>query len=61
MIVISHDLRMAAYLAREIAVLDQGKIVEMAPARELFSHPQSRPTRELVAALPELPKPGGRP
>lgn len=61
MIVISHDLRMAAYLAREIAVLDRGKIVEMAPARELFSHPQSRPTRELVAALPELPKPGGRP
>ena len=59
MIVISHDLRMAAYLAREIGVLDQGKIVEMAPARELFLHPQSLYARELIAALPELPEPGG--
>ncbi|HZQ52376.1 MAG TPA: ATP-binding cassette domain-containing protein [Bryobacteraceae bacterium] len=56
MIVISHDLRMAAYLAGQIAVLDQGKIVEMAPARELFSHPQSLQTRELIAALPEVPE-----
>lgn len=59
MIVISHDLRMAAYLAGEIAVLDQGKIVEMATARELFSRPQSLQTRELIAALPKLPEAGG--
>lgn len=59
MVIISHDLRMAAYLAGQIAVLDQGKIVEMAPVRELFSHPQSIQTRELIAALPELPERGG--
>jgi peptide/nickel transport system ATP-binding protein len=58
MIVISHDLRMAAYLTAEIAVLDQGKIIEMAPARDLLSRPQSVQTRELIAALPKLPERG---
>jgi peptide/nickel transport system ATP-binding protein len=56
MIVISHDLRMAAYLADTIAVLEQGKIVEMAAARQLISRPQSIEARNLIAALPELPK-----
>lgn len=56
---ISHDLRMAAYLADTIAVLDQGRIVEMASAREVCMNPQCAQTRGLVAAIPKLPKDPG--
>lgn len=52
---ISHDLRMAAHLADTIAVLDQGKIVEMGSAKEVCMNPRCEQTRELIAAIPELP------
>jgi len=47
---ISHDLRLVARLAREVAVIDKGRIAERSSTRELFANPQSRPAQILVEA-----------
>lgn len=53
---ISHDLRLAAYLAEEVAVLDGGRLVEHASAAALLSRPLHPASRALVdAMLPALP------
>ena len=49
-LLISHDLRLVAALADEIAVMEQGAFVEYAPAAALMEHPQHPRTRELIAA-----------
>ncbi len=51
-LLISHDLRLLARLAGEIAVLDRGRIVERAAPRELLSRPHHSATRALIGALP---------
>jgi peptide/nickel transport system ATP-binding protein len=53
---ISHDLRMAAYLADTIAVIDNGRIVETESVTHLFSRAHRKETRELIAAIPRLAK-----
>lgn len=52
---ITHDLRMAAYLADKIAILSAGQIVETAPTRELFSDPKRPETCELINSIPPFP------
>lgn len=52
---ISHDLRMAAYLADNIAVIEQGRIVENGTVDDLFSRPEHPATKELICSIPELP------
>lgn len=52
---ISHDLRMAAFLADRIAVMDNGKIVESQPAGALLGQPQNNTTRELLNSIPAPP------
>ena len=49
---ISHDLRLMAEIADEVAVMYRGKIVDRGPTREIMSHPQHEHTRALIAALP---------
>jgi peptide/nickel transport system ATP-binding protein len=51
---ISHDLRMAADLADEIAVMHEGTIVEQQPAAQLLSEPRHPYTRDLLLAMPSL-------
>ncbi len=50
-LMISHDLRLLAHLADEVAVLDRGRIVECATPRELLDRPRHGATRALVEAL----------
>ncbi|MEX2487534.1 MAG: ABC transporter ATP-binding protein [Nitriliruptoraceae bacterium] len=57
-LLITHDLALARRICDRIAVLDAGRIVELAPADQLFSAPRHPATRTLLAALPTL---GGRP
>jgi len=50
LLLISHDLAMAGRWCQQIGVLDQGKLVEQAPAELLLTTPQSATARRLVIA-----------
>ena len=54
---ITHDLRLAARVCDEIAVLHAGEMVERGPAREIFEAPRHPYTRALQAANPRLSGP----
>jgi oligopeptide/dipeptide ABC transporter ATP-binding protein len=60
LILISHDLGLAASYADEVVVMYAGKIVEQAPARGLFGKGgtvKMRYTRALLDAIPHLERP----
>jgi peptide/nickel transport system ATP-binding protein len=52
MILITHDLGLAACYCQRVMVMEQGKVVEEAVPRTLFSQPQHPYTKRLVAASP---------
>lgn len=53
---IAHDLAMVEYLCDRVGVMCQGKLVELAPAEELFRNPCHPYTRALLSAIP-IPDP----
>ncbi len=59
-LLISHSFPVVAQLATRIAVMREGKIVEMGAAADVLQHPAHPYTRALVAAVPELPVAPGR-
>jgi peptide/nickel transport system ATP-binding protein len=54
---ITHDLRVAAQLCDRIAVMQGGRIVELAETGILFGSPRQAYTRELLAAVPGSHRP----
>jgi ABC-type glutathione transport system ATPase component len=49
---ITHDLALARRVAHRIAVMEAGRIVEMADREALFGNPQAEATKKLIAARP---------
>jgi len=52
MLFITHDLRVAAQICDDVAVMREGRIVEYGPAAEVLVRPQHAYTQALVAAAP---------
>lgn len=48
---ITHDLAVARYFCHRIAVMYQGKIVELAPTAEIFNNPQHPYTQSLLKPI----------
>jgi ABC-type dipeptide/oligopeptide/nickel transport system ATPase component len=53
---ISHDLLSVATIAHRVAVMHQGEIVECRRTAELFQSPAHAYTRQLIQALPVVPR-----
>jgi ABC-type dipeptide/oligopeptide/nickel transport system ATPase component len=49
---ITHDLRVAAQICDDVAVMQHGRIVEQGPAAEVLTNPQQAYTRALLDAAP---------
>ncbi len=57
---ISHNLAVVRHMANRIGVMYLGRLVEVAPARELFLAPRHPYTRMLLDAVPDLDLTGRR-
>ena len=51
---ITHDLGLAAERASRVIVMHRGRIVEQGPARQILEDPQAEYTKALVAAAPSV-------
>ncbi|UNX55660.1 ABC transporter ATP-binding protein [Georgenia sp. TF02-10] len=49
---ITHDLAVVRQIADQVAVMEKGRIVEMASTDEVFENPRQQYTRDLLAAIP---------
>ena len=54
MLFISHDLPVVRQMCNRVAVLKNGKLVELQETERLFTSPQAPYTRELLDLMPRL-------
>ncbi|AET68438.1 ATPase component of various ABC-type transport systems with duplicated ATPase domain [Desulfosporosinus orientis DSM 765] len=51
-LLIAHDLSIIKFICDKVAVMLQGRLMELAPAQELFNNPLHPYTRSLLSAVP---------
>jgi peptide/nickel transport system ATP-binding protein len=51
-ILVGHDMGLMAQFAHVVGVMYAGRLVEIAPVREIFAHPRHPYTRMLISSLP---------
>ena len=51
---ISHNLAVVRHVSDQVGVMYLGRLVELAPKHELFTHPQHPYTRMLLDAIPKM-------
>nr|WP_283755121.1 ABC transporter ATP-binding protein [Roseofilum acuticapitatum] len=51
-IFISHDLSVVKFMSDRIMVMNRGKVEEIGPSEQIYSHPSQEYTRQLIAAIP---------
>lgn len=54
MLLVTHHMGLAYYMADRILVLRRGETVEQGAREEIFRHPKEAYTKELIAAVPRL-------
>jgi peptide/nickel transport system ATP-binding protein len=52
MVVVSHDLAVLRQIADRVAVLSEGRIVELGDTAQVYAQPQHPYTKELLASVP---------
>jgi peptide/nickel transport system ATP-binding protein len=52
MLFITHDLRVAAHVCDDVAVMRHGEIVERGSTSEIFANPKHEYTRQLLDSVP---------
>ncbi|MNE31763.1 Oligopeptide transport ATP-binding protein OppF [compost metagenome] len=56
MLFISHDLGVIHAISDTVAVMRQGRLVEINPKDQFFARPETTYSRELLSAVPKMPK-----
>lgn len=52
MLFITHDLNLARRICHQVAVMKDGRVVELGRTEEIFEHPEKAYTKELIEAVP---------
>lgn len=54
LIVITHNVALAAYMSDKLLILKNGRAVEQGSRRQILQHPQSAYTKHLLASVPSM-------
>lgn len=53
-IIVTHNIGVAAYMADQMVVMQHGKVVDQGTRDEVMNHPTSEYTKQLLASVPEM-------
>lgn len=53
-IIVTHNLGVAAYMADQLIVMQNGVVVDKGTRDEVMNHPSSDYTKKLLASVPEM-------
>ena len=54
MLVVTHEMGFARNVSSKVVFMEDGRIVESGPARELFEHPRQQRTRAFLQTVPDM-------
>ena len=54
MIIVTHNIGVASYLADNLMVMSQGRVVEYGKTADVINRPQAEYTKNLLASVPEI-------